>query len=102
MGYYLWDPLVFKTLSVPCKLLNFTWALMFWLWLQPVLCQLPIFIGIDPLIITIFVPGLGFQSSNIEVSFVFNESGWEVVVGHFVDIGGIVDHQCLNLKKNWQ
>jgi hypothetical protein len=48
------------------------------------------------------VPGLGFQSSNIEVSFVFNELGWEVVVGHFVDIGGIVDHQCLNLKKNWQ
>ena len=48
------------------------------------------------------MPGLGFQSSNIEVSFVFNELSWEVVVGHFVDIGGIVDHQCLNLKTNWQ
>ena len=37
----------------------------------------------------------GFPTSNIVVSFLFNELRWELIVG-FVDIDGIVDHHCLS------
>ena len=41
-------------------------------------------------------PGPGFPTSYVMVFFMFNELKCEVIV-HLVDIGGIVDHDCLNL-----
>ena len=41
------------------------------------------------------MPGLGFPTSYVVVFFMFNNLRWYVIV-RFVDIGGIVDHQCLN------
>ena len=36
-----------------------------------------------------------FPTSYVVVFFMFNELRWDVIV-HFVDIGGIVHHHCLN------
>ena len=40
-------------------------------------------------------PWHGFPRSYFVVVFVFSDIRWKVIVS-FVDIGGIVDHQCLN------
>jgi hypothetical protein len=40
-------------------------------------------------------PGPGFTTAYVMVFFVFSELRWVVIV-HFVDIVGIVNHHCLN------
>jgi hypothetical protein len=40
-------------------------------------------------------PGPGLPTSYVVVFVVLNDLRWEVII-HFVDIGGIADHHCLN------
>jgi hypothetical protein len=42
--------------------------------------------------------GPGFQMHYVTVFFVFNDWRWEMIIC-FVDIGGIVDHQCLTFFR---
>jgi hypothetical protein len=50
-------------------------------------------------------PGPGFLMPYIVVFVMFNYLRWDTEIVHFVDIGGFVDHHCLNflfiIKQLW-